>query len=110
MNKQKTILILPLLVFFALYFFSTSLAQTQETSPSLRRNEPERVQPTRMIKKAEIFQLVNPSNEPIAVTFNQCVNAAQNSCKNGVSHVDHEETTGNCSFGCLAAPSNKPKE
>lgn len=106
MNQRKAIVCFSFLGVLALSFSATSLAQTRETSPSLRRTEPNLTQPRRVIKKVEIFQLVNPSNEPIAVTFNQCVNAAKTSCTHGVSHVDHEETTGNCNFGCLAAPSN----
>lgn len=110
MNKQKSIMLIVAFVsVLLLSFFSKSLAQTRPSSPNLRRNEPVQVQPRRVIKRGEVFQLVNPSNNPIPVTFNECVNAANSSCSNGVSHVDHEENTGNCSFGCLAAPS-KPKE
>jgi threonine/homoserine/homoserine lactone efflux protein len=110
MNKQKAIVIILAFLSFLLFsFFSETLAQTRTPPPPVRRSEPSQVQPRRVIKRGEVFQLVNPSNTPIAVTFNECVNAAKSSCTNGVSHVDHEESTGNCNFGCLAAPS-KPKE
>lgn len=110
MNKQKTIMVILAFVSFLLFsFFSKSLAQTRTISPNLRRNEPVQVQPRRVIKRGEVFHLVGPSNKPIPVSFNECLNAANSSCGNGVSHFDHEEDTGNCSFGCLAAPS-KPEE
>lgn len=107
------IVIIALLSFLAI-FFLTSLVQAQETSPSIRNRNPGQVRPpvlinsgsSNVIKRGETFQLVDPSHKPTAVTFNQCVNAAKSSCTHGVSDVDHDEETGSCRFGCLAAPSS----
>lgn len=51
------------------------------------------------------FTLVDRGNRPVTVTFNQCHNAAKESCSNGIKSVDHDEETGSCSFSCFAAPS-----
>ncbi|MGH6895494.1 MAG: hypothetical protein ACREJ5_02960 [Geminicoccaceae bacterium] len=52
------------------------------------------------------FKLVQRGGRPIFVTFNQCHNAAKESCGHGIESLDHEEDSGNCAFSCLAAPSS----
>lgn len=47
---------------------------------------------------------------PLAVTFNECNNAAKETCGSGVQdvsyddHGDDKPSTGDCSYSCFAAP------
>jgi hypothetical protein len=52
---------------------------------------------------SQTFALRN-ENGWVAVTFGECTGAANTSCTYGTGSVDHDETTGSCSFSCLSAP------
>jgi hypothetical protein len=104
----------PLAILLALGLFGVSLgAAAQEAEPVL--NKTAKADIDRMFggkvdivptSRVATFKLVSRGSDPVFVTFNQCHNAAKESCSHGIESLDHEEKSGNCSFSCLAAPTS----
>jgi hypothetical protein len=106
MEKRKAITTFALLGFFTVPLLAVDLAHAQETSSSLRKREPAHAQTRRVAETSRKFQIVDEDNNPIPVTFAVCNTTALNSCIYGVDSVDHEESTGNCRYSCLSAPTS----
>lgn len=97
-------------VFVSLIIVSLLTWSPAHAQNTLRRSDSARTQfnpeakSMRVLEMGRSFRVVDQKNDPVAVTFNQCVSSATETCDYGVKNVTHDEKSGSCKFTCLAAP------